>query len=85
LLRAAFSGWFGASRGERLNSLFCSELVAEAYQAMGLLPESPPGRPSNEYTPRDFARRGAKLEAGYALGPLTPIGARRLRLAPSAK
>jgi hypothetical protein len=74
LIRAAFDGWFGESRGERLNSLFCSELVAEAYQAMGLLPEPPVGPPSNEYTPRDFARRGARLLRGYALGKIVTIG-----------
>lgn len=74
LVNAAFDGWFGESKGERLNSLFCSELVAEAYQAMGLLPEPPAGPPSNEYTPRDFARRGAKLLRGYALGRIVAIG-----------
>lgn len=74
LINAAFDGWFGESRGERLHSLFCSELIAEAYQAMGLLPEPPDGPPSNEYTPRDFARRGAKLLRGYALGRIIAIG-----------
>jgi hypothetical protein len=74
LINSAFDGWFGKSKGERLSSLFCSELVAEAYQAMGLLPESPPGLPSNEYTPRDFARRSAKLLGGYALGKIVAIG-----------
>ena len=74
LLESALDGWFGKSKHEHLHSLFCSELVAEAYQAMGLLPESPPGLPSNEYTPRDFARRGAKLLGGYALGKIVAIG-----------
>jgi hypothetical protein len=36
---------------EDLSSLFCSELIAEAYQRMGLLDES---KPSNEFIPRDF-------------------------------
>jgi hypothetical protein len=74
LVNAAFDGWLGASRGERLNSLFCSELVAEAYQAMGLLAEPPDGPPSNEYTPHDFARRGARLLRGYALGRIVRVG-----------
>jgi hypothetical protein len=74
LVKAGLDGWFGQLRRERLHSLFCSELVAEAYQAIGLLPESPPGLPSNEYTPRDFARRSAKLLGGYALGKIVAIG-----------
>jgi hypothetical protein len=74
LLHAALDGWFGAVKRERLGSLFCSELVAEAYQVMGLLPEPPAGPPSNEYTPRDFARRGSKLLSGYALGKIVAIG-----------
>jgi hypothetical protein len=37
---------------EDLSSLFCSELVAEAYQKMGLLTEQ---LPSNEYIPKDFS------------------------------
>lgn len=57
LIRAAYDGIGGASHGEDLSSVFCSELVAEAYQAMGLLPEYPQGLPSNEYTPMDFSSR----------------------------
>lgn len=45
---------------EDLSSIFCSELVAEAYQRMGLLENEPP---SNEYTPADFTR-SIKLEKG---------------------
>jgi hypothetical protein len=74
LLRATWDGRFGAARRERLQSLFCSELVAEAYQAMGLLPEPPAGPPSNEYTPRDFARRHVPLLGGYSLGRIVAIG-----------
>jgi hypothetical protein len=37
---------------EDLSSLFCSEMVAEAYQICNLLPDS---IPSNEFTPKDFA------------------------------
>jgi len=69
LLKAAYEGIGGASSGEDLSSLFCSELVAEAYQAMGLLPEYPAGLPSNEYTPIDFSdRRPLKLLKNYSLG-----------------
>ncbi len=69
LLRAAYDGPFGKSPGEDLSSIFCSELVAEAYQCMGLLPEYPDGLPSNEYTPADFShRRQLELRNGYELG-----------------
>jgi len=74
LLEAAVDSWFRALKEERLNSLFCSELVAEAYQAMGLLPEPPDGLPSCEYTPRDFARRSVRLQRGYLLGRIIAIG-----------
>ncbi len=37
---------------EDLSSLFCSELVAAAYQRMGLISDK---KLSNEYTPDDFA------------------------------
>ncbi|OGR24926.1 MAG: hypothetical protein A2277_16825 [Desulfobacterales bacterium RIFOXYA12_FULL_46_15] len=64
LLKAAYDGIFGANR-EDLSSLFCSELVAEAYQRMGLLPEN---TPSNEYTPKDFSsEKGLSLSQGYTL------------------
>ena len=59
LLKAAHDGWFGKNE-EDLSSLFCSELVAEAYQRMGLLSEK---LPSNEYTPADFSdERDHRLE-----------------------
>ena len=50
LIVSVFRRWCGF--GEDLSSLFCSELVAEAYQRMGLLH---PDVPSNSYTPADFA------------------------------
>lgn len=40
---------------EDLSSVFCSELVAEAYQELGLLPSGEGQKPSNEYTPVDFS------------------------------
>ncbi len=51
LFKAAYDGPFGRNN-EDLSSLFCSELVAEAYQRMGLLSED---KASNEYTPKDFS------------------------------
>lgn len=60
-----------AKNKEDLSSLFCSELVAEAYQRIGLLADTQEvgGLPSNEYTPKDFssARMNALLN-GYQLG-----------------
>ncbi len=61
LLRSAYDGPFGANE-EDLSSIFCSELVAEAYQRLGLLSH---GKPSNEYTPADFSEsRGLRLLKG---------------------
>jgi hypothetical protein len=73
LLRAALDGPFERWRSsEDLSSLFCSELIAETYQALGLLPDHPDAKPSNEYTPRDFAGDLALLR-GAVLGPVLPI------------
>lgn len=53
LIKAAYDGPLGRN-SEDLSSLFCSELVAEAYQRLGLLSEE---KPSNEYTPSDFSEK----------------------------
>jgi hypothetical protein len=72
LLKTAYEGIFGNNK-EDLSSLFCSELVAEAYQRMGLLTEK---MPSNEYTPKDFSsEKGLSLELGYSLSNETAITA----------
>ncbi|MGQ9499456.1 MAG: hypothetical protein ACUVQ6_03695 [Dissulfurimicrobium sp.] len=64
LLKAAYDGLFCDNK-EDLSSLFCSELVAEAYQKMGLLPKNPP---ANEYIPKDFSEeKSLSLELGYSL------------------
>jgi len=64
LFKAAFDGPFG-NNSEDLSSLFCSELVAEAYQALGLLSEAVP---SNEYTPADFSQKKmTHLKNGFEL------------------
>lgn len=52
LLRSVYDGPLGANRSADLTGFFCSELVAEAFQRMGLLPATPP---SCEYTPHDFS------------------------------
>ena len=57
LIKAAYDGPLGMNE-EDLSSLFCSELVAEAYQCLGLLG---PSKPSNEYVPADFSSE-RKLE-----------------------
>lgn len=65
LIKAAYDGIFGENK-EDLSSLFCSELLAEAYQRMGLLGED---KPSNEYTPKDFSQeRNLRLHLDYGLG-----------------
>jgi hypothetical protein len=47
-------------------SFYCSELVAETYMRMGLLPKTPP---SNAYLPKDFASQGhLPLQMGAILG-----------------
>lgn len=67
LLRAVVDD-FGTQNTRNLSSLFCSELVAEAFQRMGLLPESPA---SNEYTPADFSD-GARVPI-VTHGPELPV------------
>ena len=70
LFRAAWDGPFGKNK-ENLSSIFCSELVAEAYQAMGLLQcDTKGGAPSNEYTPKYFSEEGSlALLDRWRLGP----------------
>ena len=64
LIKAAYDGPLGRNT-EDLTSLFCSELVAEAYQRLGLLSndkESNEYKPSNEYTPYDFSEDNKELK-----------------------
>lgn len=64
LLKSAYDGIFGENK-EDLSSLFCSELLAEAYQRMGLITKH---ISSNEFTPKDFSsEKKLTLEFGYAL------------------
>lgn len=51
---------------------FCSELVAEAFQSIGILPRPPEGMTSNNYIPADFSsgfsRSILKPTRGFQLG-----------------
>lgn len=71
LVRSAYTSWFDAGR-EDLSSLFCSELVAETYQRMGLLHEPPQGKASDNYCPRDFASDGKHGDLRLLNGRLEP-------------
>ncbi|WP_207063995.1 YiiX/YebB-like N1pC/P60 family cysteine hydrolase [Motiliproteus sp. SC1-56] len=57
LIKSAYDGPWGHNE-EDLSSLFCSELVAEAYQCLGLISSK---LSSNEFTPKDFTEE-KKLE-----------------------
>ena len=56
---------------EDLSQFFCSELVAEAYQRLGLLSNNDYLHPSNEYLPKDFADINIKLLKGELLPEVT--------------
>ena len=53
LWKSVYDGPLGRNK-TALHSVFCSELVAEMLIRMGMMA---PERPSNEYTPADFASR----------------------------
>ncbi len=53
MVKANYDGPFGHNK-EDLSSLFCSELIAASYQALGLLPNNDI-KTSSEYTPSDFS------------------------------
>jgi hypothetical protein len=63
LMRSAWS--HVRNKSATPESLFCSELVAMAYQALGLLPVSPS---ANNYTPEDF-RLGGVIDKMIRLSP----------------
>lgn len=69
LMGAAYDGPFG-EQAENLSELFCSELVAAAYQALGLVRSGPGEKPSNEYVPADFSEEWERLE--WVRGRLGP-------------
>ncbi len=61
--------WHGLEAARRHQGGFCSELVAEVYQHLQLLP---PGKPAIDYVPRDFA-------------PEAPLALLRGRLSPPCR
>lgn len=65
LLKSAYDGPWGDNH-EDLSSLFCSELVAQAYKQMSLIDLA---KPSNEYTPADFERFN-EFKFGFKLSEL---------------
>ena len=71
IIKACYDGPLGSNQEEDLSSLFCSELVAEAYQRMGLLKcNTQGGKISNEFTPCDFSEKEKlPLLLGASLGP----------------
>ena len=71
LVRAVYDG-SGGGNAEDLSSLFCSELVAEAYQRLGLLGDF---LPSSEYTPADFGAHSRLELARGTLGDEIVMGA----------
>jgi hypothetical protein len=70
LMAAGDDGWLGA-RPEMLGDPMDGELVAAAYQRLGLLDDAVHGgTPASRYRPWQFAERhGLELKDGYALGP----------------
>jgi len=74
LVFSAYDGPMGDNE-EDLSSIFCSELIAEAYQRMGLLTcNTQGGEASNEYTPAFFAGPDTlPLLGDYQLGPVQVI------------
>jgi hypothetical protein len=70
LMGAADDGFVG-TRPEMLGDPMDGELVATAYQRLGLLDDvAAGGVPASRYRPWQFAERhGLELKAGYALGP----------------
>ncbi len=70
LMGAADDGWLGGRR-DKLGDPTDAELVAEAYQRLGLLDDVAHGGPlPSAYRPRQFAEsHDLPLKNGYALGP----------------
>lgn len=68
LIRSAYDGP-GGRNTEDLQSIFCSELVAECWQRLGLLTEDVP---SNEYSPADFGEDRSDKKLRLLRGRLGP-------------
>ena len=61
LLGSVWDGPFGLNTAD-LSTIFCTELTAEAYQALELLDKD---KPANEYTPSDWAHMEQLREGRY--------------------
>lgn len=73
LMGAGEDGWIGAE-DENLDTPLPGELVAEAYQRVGLLDGArTTGVPARGYTPRHFEGEDLRLRLDYALGPEVPL------------
>ena len=70
LMGAGEDGWLGGEQAS-LSAPLPPELVAQAYQHLGLLDGAERrGRPAQDYTMRDFSEaESLHLNRGYALGP----------------
>jgi hypothetical protein len=77
LMSAGDDGWIGAAP-DHLGTPLGAELVAAAYQRLGLLDDARHGGwPASAYAPRDFAAGGrVQLKSGFALGPEIPLRSR---------
>lgn len=69
LVGAAFD-FTGFNNTPDLSTIFCSEMVAEVYQRLGLLDLS---IPSDEYVPGDFVNPKLALLQGFELGELISV------------
>jgi hypothetical protein len=68
----AFRAFYRRNVPSREAGFFCSELIAEAYQWIGLLPQRPEGPGSNNYIPADFSSSYPasllRLQSGFQFG-----------------
>jgi hypothetical protein len=75
LMAAGEDGWLGGEQAS-LDAPLAAELVAQAYQRLGLLDGSErKGRPAAEFAVRDFGEgHDLRLQRGFALGPEIVVG-----------
>lgn len=66
LFRAAYDGAWGLNEAD-LSSLFCSEMINEAYRRMGLIYPDPVS-PSNEFIPGEFSTLNKLYMDDFSLG-----------------
>lgn len=69
-------GTMSLNSGEDLSGVFCSELVAAAYQRMGLLEATVS---SNNFMPGHFGKPQMPLQRGASLGPLVFFKPKRIK------